>query len=149
AGDFNSSGSAGGPFSPTNKVYLLSNAGGASLSWSVSKTASWLDLSATSGTLLGGASTNVTVSLNADPNSLIGGNYSDTINFANITDGNGDTTRDVTLAVTQFAVTPSTPFASRGPVGGTFAPGSQIYTLTNISSSSSLTWGASKSATWL
>src|SRR5207245_158521 len=133
----------------TNKVYLLSNTGGGTLTWTASKSASWLNLSAASGTLLGGASTNITVSLNANANTLSGGNYSDTISFVNTIDGNGDTTRDVTLGVTQLAVTPSTGLTSRGPVGGAVAPASTVYSLTHISPSVSLTWGAGTSVSWL
>jgi hypothetical protein len=96
---FSSSGTQGGPFSPGNQTYALTNSGGATLNWTASKTANWLTLSATSGTLAGGGSTNVTVSLNSNANSLSAGSYSDTVSFTNTTNGAGSTTRAVSLLV--------------------------------------------------
>lgn len=94
-----SSGYENGPFSPASQVYALTNRGDASLSWTANKTAGWLTLSATSGSLAPGAGANVTVSINASANSLAAGNYSDTIGFTNTTDGTGNTTRAVSLSV--------------------------------------------------
>ncbi len=149
ATDFDSAGARGGPFTPASKVYTVSNTGGSSMDWSVSKTAPWLDLSATSGTLLPGAATNITVSLNANANALPAGIHSDTVDFLNTSTGDGDTSRAVTLAISQLGVAPSDGLVSHGPAGGAFSPNSKIYTLTNLSSSASLTWGASVSENWL
>jgi DNA/RNA endonuclease G (NUC1) len=93
------SGTQGGPFSPDSQMYTLSNTGGVSLAWTVSKTASWLSLSATSGTLASSASTNITVSLNSNANLLTPGSYSDTVSFTNTSNGVGNTTRAVSLIV--------------------------------------------------
>ena len=65
--------------------------GGANLNWTATNTANWLTLSITGGTLAPGAGTNVTVSLNANANSLAAGSYSDTVSFTN-TQRNGSTT---------------------------------------------------------
>ena len=99
ASGLTSSGFAGGPFSPTAVTYALTNAGAASLNWLAVKTASWLSLLASSGTLAAGATTNVTLSLNANANSLAAGTYSDTVSFTNLTTGLGSTNLPVTLTV--------------------------------------------------
>ena len=41
-----STGSMGGPFSPANQTYTVSNTGGSNLNWTASNTATWLTLSA-------------------------------------------------------------------------------------------------------
>ena len=46
-----------------------------------------------------GASTAVTVSIESNASSLGWGSYSDTVTFTNLTNGNGNTTRAVTLAI--------------------------------------------------
>jgi hypothetical protein len=51
--------------------------------------------------LAAGASTTITLSIDANAESLAAGNYSDTGFFANTTTGNGDTTRAVALTVWQ------------------------------------------------
>ena len=61
----NSSGAMGGPFSPSNQVYTLTNTGGAGLDWTASANQPWVALSATSGSLAPSATTNVTVSINS------------------------------------------------------------------------------------
>ena len=111
ANGLSSSGSVGGPFTPSSQVYSLTNSGSAALGWSAGKGQSWVSLSATGGTLAVGASTTVTVSINSNASVLAIGNYSDTVTFSNLTNGNGTTTRGVSLAVTGIpvlGVTPST-----------------------------------------
>ena len=100
AGGLTSSGFQYGPFSPSNQVYTLSNTGSLALNWTASKSAAWVSLSGTSGSLAGGGSTTVTVSINTNANGLAGGNYSDTVSFSNTSNGNGNTTRPVALSVT-------------------------------------------------
>jgi hypothetical protein len=78
-GDFSSSGTVGGPFSPSSITYTLANRSDTALDWSASKTADWLDLSVASGTLDPGTSTTLTVSLNAQAGSLAIGSYGDDI----------------------------------------------------------------------
>jgi endonuclease I len=102
-GNFASSGNLGGPFSPSNLVYMLTNTGGTNLNWTASESVNWLDLSATSGTLGGGSSATVTVSINANANSLTPNVYSDTIFFNNTSNGGGSTTRSATLNVIDLA----------------------------------------------
>src|SRR5260221_2808005 len=119
--------------------------------WTVGKTANWLTLSATSGTLAAGGSTNITVSINANANSLVGGVYSDTVLFST-SNGSGNTTRPVSLTVnnvsSQLSVSPASGFSSAGAPGGPFSPVSQIYTVSNIGGGT-MNWTANNSASWL
>ncbi|MFM7182849.1 MAG: tandem-95 repeat protein [Verrucomicrobiales bacterium] len=102
---FSPSGNFGGPFTPSSQAYTLSNTGGTSINWTAAKTAGWIDLSATSGTLAPGANTSVSVTLNSAANTLNIGNYNDTVTFANTTNGIGDTSRAVSLTVNAVPAT--------------------------------------------
>jgi len=104
AGGLSSSGYQYGPFSPSSQAYTLSNTGSLALNWSASKSATWVSLSGTSGSLNPGANTSVTVSINTNANGLAGGNYSDTVSFVNTTTGTGNTTRPVSLSVTSVTL---------------------------------------------
>ena len=97
--EFTSEGPNGGPFTPASQVYTVENVGDYSVDYSVTKTADWLDLSDTGGTIAPGASLQVTVSINANANALDDGSYDDVVQFINTTDGLGSTSRDVTLNV--------------------------------------------------
>ena len=99
AGGLASSGTIGGPFSPSSQTYTLTNTGTASMNWTASKVASWVTLSATAGTLASGATTTVTASINSGANSLAAGSYTDNITFTNTSNGSGNTTRPVSLTV--------------------------------------------------
>ena len=48
------------------------------MNWTATKVASWVTLSSAGGTLAAGATTTVTVSIDAGANSLATGSYSDT-----------------------------------------------------------------------
>lgn len=100
----NASGAPGGPFSSSSASYTLQNTGGASINWTASSTQSWVGLSSSSGTLAPGASATVTVSINSSANALAAGSYADTVTFSNLTNANGDTSREVNLSITQQAV---------------------------------------------
>jgi hypothetical protein len=91
------SGYPGGPFTPSGQTYVLTNAGSSALNWTARQTGNWVDLSATSGALAAGGSTNVAATITA--NALPAGLYSNTITFSNATSGIGNRTREITLTV--------------------------------------------------
>ncbi len=92
-------GPIGGPLSPPAQVYSLTDIGTSALAWSANASQSWLTLSVTSGNLLVGQGTNVTASISSIANTLPVGSYSNTVTFANLTNGNGTTNLLVTLTV--------------------------------------------------
>jgi hypothetical protein len=92
-------GHVGGPFSPMNQTYDLSNSGNSNLTWNASKSTNWVTLSSTAGTIAPGSDVTVTVSINANANSLSAGGYSDTVVFTNTTNGAGSTSRAVSLTI--------------------------------------------------
>ena len=145
AGGLSSSGNFGGSFSPASQSYTLSNTGSASINWTAAKTATWLDLSATSGTLAAGANTTVTVSYAAAANTLAIGSYSDTVTFSNSTNSNGNTTRAVSLTVNPAAATvilgnlSPTYDGNPKPVSVTTTPSGLSYSLTYAGSPSAPT----------
>jgi|GEM_PF-105615 len=114
-----SAGAAGsGIFSPASLAYTLTNSGTGTMSWTAGNTQSWLNLSATSGTLAAGANATVTASINVtNANSLTANTYSDTITFTNSTNGSGNTTRSASLLVTNGVPTvPAAPVIATLPL---------------------------------
>lgn len=150
--NFATSGVQGGPFTPSEVIYTLANRGTQTLSWRVSKTQSWLNLSKTTGTLLPGQTTTVTAALDGSTTALAPGTYSDTLVFSNLTTGAGNTTRTATLTVSAppgvLTVGPEAGLTSAGVAGGPFTPTSLVYTLTNTGGQT-IAWGVQKSAAWL
>jgi hypothetical protein len=92
------SGYSGGPFTPPSSTYTLSNIGTNFFSWTATKTATWLDLSLTTGSLFPGQSNAVVVSINTTANTQAVGTYTDTLTFSN-TASTGVQTRTVVLTV--------------------------------------------------
>lgn len=99
AGGLSASGNAGGPFTPSLIQYTLSNSGQTSLNWAASKSADWIALGGTGGTLAAGESTIVTVSIDNAASALAVGGYNETVTFSNTTNNNGNTSRGVNLTV--------------------------------------------------
>jgi len=98
--DFVASGPVGGPFSGDTVVYVVENTSPTdTYSYNVSSAAPWLMIANGSGSLVAGATANVTVSTSAFANGLAAGAYAETIIFTNLTDGDGNTTRDASLDV--------------------------------------------------
>jgi endonuclease G len=150
AGGFTSTGDQGGPFSPSSQVYTLSNTNGTSMNWAAGKNTSWLDLSASSGTLAAGASTDITVSVNSTADSFLGGEYSDVVTFSNSMTG-AWVSRSVNLTVltpAQLSVSPVNAFNATSQVDGPPSASSQDYRLSNVGSIS-MNWTANATASWL
>ena len=82
-----SSGYQGGPFTPSNKVYTLSNTGTSNLTWAASWAAPWMGVAPSNGTLAAGATTDVTVALTAQAGTLPPGTNADTVVFSNLSSG--------------------------------------------------------------
>ena len=82
------SGSYGGPFNVANQNFPLTNAGSASVSWSVGFSLPWLSPSSLGSALVpGGASASISVTPNSLVNTLTVGTHVNTIFFTNINDG--------------------------------------------------------------
>ena len=85
---FASQGPIGGSFTVAAQTYTLTNSGTGPLSWSLTSTSSWFDVSPKSGTLTpGGPATTVAITFNSTANNLLIGNYAATVLFADTTDG--------------------------------------------------------------
>jgi hypothetical protein len=84
---FTAFGPGGGPFTVASQTYTLKNIGATPLNWSLVNTSSWLTVSSTTGSLSGGASTTVTISLNPAANNFLIGNFSGNVAIANQTAG--------------------------------------------------------------
>ncbi len=97
--DFASEGLGGGPFAPASVDYTVENQEETGIDYGVSASASWLTIANGSGYLDAGASAVVTVSINSNADPLPDGSYVDTVQFTNVTNHIGDTTRAVTLKV--------------------------------------------------
>ena len=100
--DFQPEGMFGGPFSPDSKSYTLENKCNYSISYEITKNpdVDWITLNGNiSGTINPGQIANITVEINNNANILENGAHSATIEFSNITDHLGDTTREVNLIV--------------------------------------------------
>lgn len=95
-----STGQEGGPFSVESVVYTLTNIGGAAINWSAASDRAWIALDVLSGHLDAGASTNVVASIGAGSLTPSPFDYEASISFVNTTNGDGDTTRSVSVYVT-------------------------------------------------
>jgi subtilisin family serine protease len=95
-GGLAASGSSGGPFSPSSRVYTLTNTSATTIAFTVSKSGDvsgrYVDLSTTSGSLPAGASTTVTVSVGSEANALAAGGYAALVSFNTVV-------RPVTLSI--------------------------------------------------
>ena len=157
-------GEQGGPFDPTSIDYTLTNTGDELLNYEfnfvgnahdsiigVTSLSNWVTLTDSgSGALEAGETTSLKVAFN-EPESLIAAFYSGVLTITNTTNGNGDTTRDVSLRVLKpgnLSISPSSGFNPEGFEGGPFSPNSKTYTATN-SGETDLNFTVTKTQSWL
>ena len=91
-------GYSGGPFSPANGSYWLTNAGAIPLAWSANSREAWVTVSPTQGLLAPNTATQVVVALSSAANALPGGVYRGSVLFSNATSFKRRA-RDLTLSV--------------------------------------------------
>ncbi len=90
-------------YAPLSQTYTLKNPGDIPIKYSISKTAGWLELNPKEGTIDPWSTVAVTVSIKQDEvKRLAGGPLKDTVKFTNLTDGAGNTARDVVLKELQI-----------------------------------------------
>ena len=92
-------GDMGGPFTPPSQIYTMANASTTAVDYQVTCNVPWISVTNASGTLPGQDSVNITVSFNANANTLEPGLYSGLVTFTNLTNHQGDTTRALNLQV--------------------------------------------------
>jgi len=145
---FTARGIVGGPFSGGSQTLMLSNTASAYVSWSLVNTSAWLSVSSYHGILAPASVAEIAVSLSSGAGSSRVGTYNDSIVFSNMISG-GAFARNYTLQIlSPLAVTPGTGFVASGPVGGSFSPTAQGYSLTNLSNAS-INWGVVNTSSWL
>jgi hypothetical protein len=93
------SGPEGGPFAPDSVVYTVQNFTDAPIDYDVTHTEPWVTVTNPTGTIAALDSVEVTVTINSAAEALGLGLYADTLEFVNLTDHDGDTTRRVELTV--------------------------------------------------
>jgi hypothetical protein len=86
-------------FKPSEIVYTVTNKGRSPLFFNISKKEKWVSLSKDNGSLSPKESTTVRVTINEEARSLKEGVYKDRIDFVNLTNGKGNTSRSVVLDV--------------------------------------------------
>jgi hypothetical protein len=128
---------------PSSQSISISNAGGSTLTWSITDDASWLSVSPTSGS--GAATPAVAI----DITGLSAGTYNGTITITS--NGGADQTVAVTLSVAPdtgpvISVSPTT--LTFNAVVNSSNPADQTFTIANIGTGT-LTWSLSDNASWL
>lgn len=98
-GSFASEGPLGGPFAPTGANYVIRNNSAYPVNFTAVDDAAWTDVAGGSGTIAAGGQTTVTVTLNAVANTKPNGLHTGTLAITNTTDGQGNTTRALSLKV--------------------------------------------------
>jgi hypothetical protein len=97
--DLGFSGPPGGPFEPSDVTYTVTNVGEKSMNWRATKTAYWLSLSRDHGALAPSDSADVVLTLTDIAPALFEGVHTETLSFTNQSNGYGNTSREIILAI--------------------------------------------------
>jgi hypothetical protein len=139
-----------GGSNPASQAVTVRNSGGGTLNWSGTSSVGWLRLSPTSGSLTGGNSQSVSVSVNIS--GMSAGTYTGNITFSAPGAQGSPQTVNVTLTI---SARPQPPVLSVSPTSLTFSaqeggsnPASQSVTVRN-SGGGTLNWSGTSSVGWL
>lgn len=146
-------GELGGPFTPDEHLYQLSNPGDQSIDWTASSDQAWLRLATTSGSLAPGETQDVAVTIDeAVAGGMQAGQHQAFVQFTNTTNGAGDAQRRVTLRITLppgvLSVSPAEDYLMAGTQGGPFFPATKTYQLSNTGQQG-IDWTFTSSVSWL
>ena len=149
---FESSGEAGGAFTPASQRYAFANLGNTDLSWSAWTGAPWLTVSRQSGILQPGQLEFVEVAIDsAGTAALVPGLHSTMFALVNASNGLGSVDQEVTLSVSAATsamdVTPLGDWVTSGPQGGPF-PSRQSYVVENVGGTT-IAWSAYADSPWV
>jgi hypothetical protein len=95
SGDAAFEGPVGGPFVPLTVDYVISNNADVPLTFDASADVAWVDVSPATGLVPEGGTLTLSVTPNGSAASLVQGQYQGLLTINNLTDGQGDTTRDI------------------------------------------------------
>jgi subtilisin-like proprotein convertase family protein len=93
------SGLAGGPFTPSSVNYTVENVEDFPIDYEVTTATPWLDIANASGTIPANTTVVVGLSMNGVAAGLGNGVYNGLVNITNLTNGDGNTFRPVTLEI--------------------------------------------------
>lgn len=119
-GSLSAKGSSGGPFAPSSKTYELNNLSPSPTDYTVSADRPWVELSSTQGSLDGGGTASVIVSLGAEAASLPNGFHTAEVMFTGLASGQ-TVIREVSVTVFAGYHLTRNPVATfpTDPAGGT------------------------------
>ncbi|RLE16911.1 MAG: hypothetical protein DRJ50_14630, partial [Actinobacteria bacterium] len=92
-------GQAGGPFGPDRVDFTISNTGNQIIQYQVNTNATWLSFNQTTGDIWPGLDTTVTATFDEAMRNWDNGDHKATVQFLNLTNGSGDTSRDIELRI--------------------------------------------------
>ncbi|MGA2176425.1 MAG: protease pro-enzyme activation domain-containing protein [Verrucomicrobiota bacterium] len=134
---------SGGP-----QTLVLTNAGAASLDWSLVPPPAWLQLSAASGSVPPASAASLTLATSPGATNLPVGGYAVDLPLSNLTAGVAHAV-PIFLAVSDpLILTPASGMAVSGPVGGPFNVTSQTISLSNAAGAP-LTWTVNSGSPFL